>query len=250
MKDIVIIGSEGLIGRALLNRLADCKGSINIHGIDIHDHSNQKSHSNFFYHKLDAFRDDIIEKLGLTKISTKMSFVNLAARDYPVDNSGLTSRCTDPFMLSPTEFADSMSSTAGIAHNLMHSICKHNICKVDIILVGSIYAHVLPNPTLYSSDSSLYKPIAYSMAKIAQGPLLKQAARYLGPLGGRCNCLSFGGIENNQHAQFVRAYSDLSPQGQLVPMNDVVRMLKWMIFDAPESLNGSEIILDGGFTCI
>ena len=132
----------------------------------------------------------------------------------------------------------------------MHQISKLKFFQVDIILISSIYETQLPDSSLYSDlKNTIFKPIAYSSGKAAQAPLLKQAARILGPYGGRCNCLSFGGIKGNQNEKFIEKYSKKTPQGKMIEIDEVIKMILWLFNDSPKSINGENIMVDGGFSC-
>ena len=249
---VVIIGASGLVGRDLVQHI------LNIHSEHIHrlcalDISNSGivniDNPLLNFYSADIMDDDVIEACRLGR-DEHITIVNLVAHDYPVTPQGMSSSYSDPFSISPKDFAMSIGLTAGSAYSIFHSLVRHKLLSVHVVLVGSIYAHILPDPILYSTDSSIYKPIAYSAGKAAQLPILKQAARYFAAHGGRCNCLSFGGIQAKQDSAFVHRYSDLSPQSSLISVADVMKTFCWTIFESPQSLNGANIMVDGGITCI
>lgn len=253
MKTIVILGGNGMIGKSLIKYILKHPPSCEYRILSVdstYDHSIRSPAENIAYYSFDVLLDDFVDQLGLLKLGHQICILNLIAKDYPVTPQGLSSEYKSPFGLPLGTYIDSLAVTTGSAYNIFHLLDHHQLLSCSVILVGSIYAHVLPNPLLYSSSQSIYKPIAYPSGKAAQIPLLKQASRYLAQFGGRCNCISFGGIEADQAQSFKQAYSALSPQNSMVPINDALIVLKWLIFEAPQSLNGSEVMVDGGFTCI
>jgi len=175
-------------------------------------------------------------------------FINLIAKDYPVTSVGLSTGCPHPFSLTTDEYTTAVSVTSGTSYNLIRLIVEKNIAPVHLVLVGTIYNYMLPDPRFYSFDKSKYKPVAYGSAKHAQKALMQQAAVYLAQNQGRCNSIAFGGIDLDQSEEFKRAYSERCPQSQLVPVNQALDALKWLAFDSPPSLNGAEIVIDGGIS--
>ena len=200
--------------------------------------------------KCDAIQDEYLQDIvnKLSHDDFELDAINLIAQDYPVTSTGLSNSYTSPFAIEVHEYIKSLSITAASSYHLIKQVIDLKLLSSSIWLIGSIYDRVLPSPSLYSDDNSLYKPIAYSSGKYAQIPLRNQAAVYLAKYGGRCNSLSFGGIQLNQSSDFIDRYSAKSPSNGLVPVTDVLNMIKWALLESPKSLNGSDIILDGAFS--
>ena len=251
---LIILGSNGNLGRKLVDffpaflskyKYIFCldKDSANC------DEALAQSQSIKFL-TCDAISDNYIENI-LTQLPDKnfhFDVINLIAQDYPVTSSGLSGSHSSPFSISVNEYIDSISVTAASSYHLIKQIIDLELLSSSIWLIGSIYDRVLPSPSLYSDDNSLYKPIAYSSGKYAQIPLRNQAAVYLAPYGGRCNSLSFGGLKLDQSADFIERYSKKSPSNSLVPVSHALKMIKWALLDSPSSLNGSDILIDGAFS--
>ena len=175
-------------------------------------------------------------------------FINLIAKDYPVTTTGLPEASSHPFSVTTEEYSSAMSITAGSSYNLIRLIIENNISPVHVVLIGSIYNYMLPDPHFYSANKSKYKPVSYGSAKHAQKALMQQAAVYFAQNQGRCNSIAFGGIDLDQSEAFKAAYSKRSPQSRLVPINDALDALKWLAFHSPPSMNGAELVIDGGIS--
>jgi len=252
MYNLIILGGSGNIGIELLKRLQHKNLFEKIFVLDINIEPLEFLKSN---NKIEIIKSDIVNQNYLLNIISKeenieIKILNLVAKDYPVTKDGLNKEFSSPFSLSTKEYIDSIKITAGSTYNLLHQITKLKLYQVDIILISSIYEFNLPDSDLYSNNKfKIFKPIAYSSGKAAQSPLLKQAAKILGPKGGRCNCLSFGGIKSNQNQIFIEKYSKKTPQGKMIEMDDVIKMIIWLFIESPHSINGENIMVDGGFTC-
>ena len=250
---LLLLGSNGNLGSSLLDSCHDLfRKYDHIFCIDKDLNPSAQSFSSSSVHFIvcDAIKDDYLKQL-LFQLNTdqiQLDALNLIAQDYPVTTTGLSDIYTSPFSIDVSEYVQSLSVTAASSYHLIKQVIDLQLLSSSIWLVGSIYDRVLPSPSLYSSDSSLYKPIAYSSGKYAQIPLRNQASVYLAKYGGRCNSLSFGGIELNQSPEFVARYCTKAPSKSLVPMSDVLKMIKWALLESPKSLNGSDILIDGAFS--
>ncbi|QNJ20818.1 NAD(P)-binding domain-containing protein [Synechococcus sp. A18-25c] len=250
---LVVLGAGGFLGKKFVEVcLARLDKDLTIIAVDINISSlnslAELNTSNLKLVEADVVLSDYINDLPLD-LAGEITFINFVAKDFPVTSEGIVEKFPSPFSLLPNQFCMSLNITCGSSYNLLHLLDKHGLQASHVIMIGSIYTYTIPNPVLYSKTGDIYKPVAYSAGKSAQIPLVKQAARYLARFSGRCNCVSFGGIQSNQNSDFVSAYHKLSPQSKLVPVNDALKTLQWIVFDSPTSLNGADIMVDGGFTC-
>ena len=251
---LVVLGSSGNLGRALLSYLSE-RLSDTIYCLDSQTPQTFLDQSNIHYMKCDfltsGFPDEIIDKL--TNAKDKITFVNLIAKDYPVLNSLHASAFNgSPFDLPVSDIAESYSVTLGSSYKLIQEIQKLGDTPYHVILVGSIYGISLPKHHIYKDpdDNSpiLFKPVSYSLAKAAQILLLKEAVRCFGSINRRFNMISFGGIELNQDEGFKTRYKEITPNSELVKLPEVCDMFLFMIKDSPDSMNGSNVLVDGGWT--
>ncbi len=252
METLIVLGGSGNIGIRLLENIQknNIFNEIYVLDINIEPLFFLKNNNKFKIIKSDIIFENYLESIISKNKNNKFKIINLVAKDYPVTDFGLSKEFNSPFSLSTRDYISSLQITVGSTYNLLHQINKIKSFQVDIILISSIYENQLPDSSLYSdSENKIFKPIAYSSGKAAQAPLLKQAARILGPYGGRCNCLSFGGIKGDQNKNFIEKYSEKTPQGKMIEMDDVIKMILWLFNDSPKSINGENIMVDGGFSC-
>jgi len=247
---LLILGSNGNIGKSLLHNVNELLQKYkHIYCIDLNNNEtlddSQSSRVSFI--TADAVNTEYFKHLPVTYDLHKLDALNLIAHDYPVTSLGLSDKYTSPFQLTTSQYIASLGITAGSSYNLIRQIQIYKFLDPSIWLIGSIYNNILPDPFLYSEDSSVYKPIAYSSGKYAQLPLRDQAARFFAPTGGRCNSLSFGGIKSSQDHEFIKKYSSLCPAGRLVDISEVTSTIIWALIHSPHSMNGADILVDGAF---
>ena len=114
--------------------------------------------------------------------------------------------------------------------------------------MGSIYSRYLANPENYSAKKEIFKPVAYSLSKSAQNMLFKEACRSLSNSLFRINMVTLGGVFLNQNKEFVLKYSSKVPLKKMVDLSDIENCLNWIIFESPNIVNGSEFLIDGGWS--
>ncbi len=120
----------------------------------------------------------------------------------------------------------------------------------SIVCVGSLYASTAPDPRLYGS---LTPPIAdkalhYVASKAAMEGVVRHTAVRLAPHGVRVNCLSPGGIANEQRADFDRQYSLRVPLGRMASVDEVAELAALLSSRASSYVVGQTIRADGGYS--
>lgn len=119
----------------------------------------------------------------------------------------------------------------------------------SIINLGSIYGVVGPDFSIYEG-TEMTSPAAYAAIKGAIINLTKYLASYYGKFGIRVNCVSPGGIFDNQPKSFVEKFSAKAPLGRMGNPEDIAPALVYLLSDEASYITGHNLIIDGGWTAI
>ena len=132
-------------------------------------------------------------------------------------------------------------------------LSRHAITKMkeggSIIMFASMYGIVSPKPNLYPEGINP-NPIEYGAGKAGLIQLTKYLASYWADKNIRVNCLSPGGIINNQDKNFVKKLNRLIPMNRMAKKNEYKEIIQFLCSDASSYMTGQNIVVDGGRTII
>jgi NAD(P)-dependent dehydrogenase (short-subunit alcohol dehydrogenase family) len=93
-------------------------------------------------------------------------------------------------------------------------------------------------------------PAAYSAIKGGLINLTRYMASYFGPNNVRVNCISPGGIFDNQPEIFVRNYESKVPLGRMGKPEEIAPSAVFLLSDESSYITGHNLVVDGGWTAI
>lgn len=143
------------------------------------------------------------------------------------------------------------------AQNIINHFVRKNI-KGNIVFLLSTYGLVSPNLGIYKGLSkkrniyggkfSLTSPASYTASKSALLGLTKYLACAYGKNGIRVNALSPGGVFDHQEKKFVKNYIEKVPMGRMAKWHEYNGAILFLVSNASSYMNGSNLIVDGGWT--
>ncbi len=118
----------------------------------------------------------------------------------------------------------------------------------NVINIASTYGLVGPDQRIYGK-SGQNSAAFYAATKSAILNLTRYLSAYWQGTGIRVNTFSPGGVENNQDTDFIKKYSLRTPMKRMAKKDEYVDSLIFLASDASSYMTGSNLIVDGGWTC-
>ena len=115
-----------------------------------------------------------------------------------------------------------------------------------IVNIGSIYGQVSSDERIYGASGRNNSEV-YSATKAGVIHMTKYMATHFGRYDIQTNCISPGGIFNNQSKEFIDNYCYKTPLNRMGCADDLQSTLLYLISDASTYTNGQNISVDGGF---
>lgn len=120
------------------------------------------------------------------------------------------------------------------------------------IFFGSTYGKVSPPKELYyrEGEQPFYKDPAYGASKAAVANLSKYLASFYGDSGVTFNTIIPGGVISNQTDEFIYNYSQIVPLRRMGKPNELNSAIDFLLDNRSGYVQGSEVVVDGGWTAV
>lgn len=249
---VVVIGGAGLLGRSFAYAIAAAGGKPVIADIDLCRAKNVAKDLNL---KLGR----AIVSASSIDITSKASIQNVIATATTANN-GIDAVVNCAYPKNPrygrqfqdVEFADFC------AHVNLHLGGFFLVAQQfaayfksrgagNIVNISSIYGVVAPRFEIYET-SEMTMPVEYAAVKSAIIHLNKYLTKYFQGSGIRFNCISPGGIYQDQPEEFVRRYKEFAHQKGLLSTDDLSGALLFLLSEYSRFITGQNIIVDDGWT--
>lgn len=237
----IITGGSGLLGKEMINHLTS-KGAIAIN-CDINVETDLSLHQI----KCDITKDSSIKQAVRMALKEFGKIDGLVNNAYPRSKEMSDSFEEIPMKIWRMGVDWQLNSYVSFLQNVLN-IMK-NQGSGSVVNIASIYGVV-------GNDFSIYKGThmkqsgAYSAIKGGLINLTRFLASYYGKFGIRVNCLSPGGIFDNQEALFVNAYEEKVPMKRMGKPDDIAPAVTFLLSDDAKYITGHNLIVDGGWTAI
>lgn len=160
---------------------------------------------------------------------------------------------------NPEDYAASYEITVVSAHRILKAALPSLRQAVagsegaSVINIGTMYALVSPDQRVYDGPNNVNPPF-YGAAKAALLQWTRYAACEFGPEGIRVNALSPGPFPTDSvqrsDPEFIQRLSNKVPCGRMGSPDDIKGPILFLASSASSYVNGANIVVDGGWTCL
>jgi len=244
-KVALITGGLGLIGREIAEGLNDFGATVCVADINEHQMTGFENLAAVNFQHLDITSDDSIRHALEAVIKQYKKIDILVNCAYP-RTGDWGARCED---VSFDSWKMNLNSHLG-----GYFLCCQKVAEQmkpqgggSIINFASIYGVVAPDFSIYEG-TSMTMPVAYSAIKGGIIALSRYMASYYAKDNIRVNCVSPGGVFDQQPGGFVEKYTAKTPLRRMGGPEDMVGAVLYLASDSSLYVTGHNLIVDGGLT--
>lgn len=250
-KVVVITGGAGLLGSSFAKKISENGGSSVIADINIEKaRLISKSINKIYPNKTLPIELDITSEESISHAIKKIDshfgpITSLINNAYPRNkNYG-----KDFFEVTYDDFCENISLNLGGNFLVTKKFIEYfySTGSGNIISISSIYGLVPPRFNIYKG-TKMTMPVEYAAIKSAMIHLNKYYTNYNKGRNIRFNCISPGGILDNQPKKFIDAYNRFASTKGMLDSDDIANATLFLLSDYSKYINGQNIIVDDGWT--
>ncbi len=231
-KIVIITGGKGQLGVAITSKFKEL-GAI-VYDLDI----------------VDGF--DLRSKQLVSK-KYKNIFSKHKKVDILINNAGVS--VFEDFMNRTEKDLDyvydvNLKGTLNSIHSFVENYNLSSQQSASIINIGSLYGVVSPDFRIYGNNDRKNSEI-YGATKAGIIQMTKYLAVYLADKNIRVNCVSPGGVfnqNNPQNKDFIKKYSERCPMKRMARDTEMVGGVAFLASEISSYVNGHNLIIDGGYS--
>ena len=119
--------------------------------------------------------------------------------------------------------------------------------KGNLVLISSIQGIQAPKFEHYK-NLNINSPIEYSAIKSGIISITKYLSKYYRNRNIRINCVSPGGIKDNQQRLFMKRYRQSCNSKGLLDGEDIAKSIIFLLSDKSKHISGQNLIIDDGWS--
>lgn len=240
-KVIIVTGGSGLLGKAIVNSVVAAGATC------INADINEGSEKSGQYIRCDITDPVSIKQTVTDVVATFGRIDGLVNNAYP--------RTKDWGNKFEAIDVDSWRKNVDMQLNSCFVFCQA-VCEQmkqqqsgSIVNIGSMHGVVAPDFGVYKG-TPMTSPGAYAAIKGGIIHFTKYLASYFGGYNIRVNCVSPGGIFDNQNPIFVENYLQRVPLKRMGNPADIAGPVTFLLSDEAAYITGHNLLVDGGWTII
>ncbi len=235
---IIITGINGLLGQSIAEYCISAGGSVT--GIDLTNNTSNK------YNFIQADVTNIAEistVISKFKSHPPQGWVNAAyprTEDWGKNESYSESSWEKNIHMQLTSSCQIIEKVGEIMKPVTYG---------SIVSLASIYGILGPQFDIYQ-ETNMTMPAPYAAIKGGLINFSKYMAAKLGQSKIRVNCISPGGIEDNQSQIFIDNYSKRTMLNRMGTPEDIAAPTAFLLSDQSTYITGQNLLVDGGWSAM
>ena len=244
-KIVLVTGGAGNYGQSIVEGLAEAGATVITASRNLE--RGESVAQNFRNNGLDVSALQVDQANHESVLNLKNEIVQKFGKlDVFVNNA--VARPMEGYNDSIEKFAKSMSVNAtgmmDILREMSDLIAKNG--GGSVINISSMMGMFGPDLSNYEGTDMGDMPPDYFFHRGGMINITKFMARMLADKNVRVNCVSPGGLFNNQPKQFLENYIKKVPVGRMANRDDMKGLMVLLASDASAYINGENILMDGG----
>jgi len=244
-KIIVVSGGAGNYGKCIVEGLGEADGTVIIASRNL-KHAEQVA-QNFRAQHLEVYalpvdQGDHDSVLGLKKAVLE----KFGKLDVFINNA--VSRPMKSYDASIADFSESMRVNATGSMDILREMAGLIVSNGggSIVNIGSMMGMFGPDLSNYEGTDMGTPPPDYFFHNAGLLNLTRYMAQVLAGKNVRVNCISPGGLFNNQPEAFLNNYCKKVPLKRMANRDDIKGLVVLLSSEAGAYINGENILMDGG----
>lgn len=244
-KIILVSGGAGNYGKCIVEGLAEAEGTVIIASRNL---ENAERVAQAFrakdldVHALPLDQGDHLSVLNLKK-AILQKFTKL---DVFINNA--VSRPMKDYQADLADFSESMRVNATGSMDILREMADLIVANGggSIVNIGSMMGMFGPDLSNYEGTAMGTPPPDYFFHNAGLLNLTRYMAQVLAGKNVRVNCISPGGLFNNQPEAFLNNYCKKVPLKRMANQDDIKGLAVLLSSQAGAYINGENILMDGG----
>ncbi len=248
-KNIIIAGAGGLIGRTLTVAALENGANVVAAGRSMKeaDFSDLDAQLRRRLHctTVDITKPESVEALFETKTGNDQPFDAIVNCAFPKSDS-YGAKFED---VTYDDFCNNLVMHQGGAFLVCQKAAAYFEAQGggNIINFSSIYGVMAPRFEIYEG-TQMTKEIEYALSKSSIIHLTRYLAKYLKGKNIRVNCISPGGVLNDEPSLFLERYNQHCSGKGMLDGDDLSGVFLFLLSDQSGRINGQNIVVDDGFS--
>ncbi|MGI1677494.1 MAG: SDR family oxidoreductase [Cellvibrionaceae bacterium] len=247
-KTILVLGAAGLLGSQVVKMLAE--NGANIIAADLCLKTLKKNLKDIGI-KISK-KNILLSELDVTNEQEMRMFFDddrLLAGAVNCSYPRNTKYGSHFFDVSQESFNENIGLQLGSTF-LFNQLCAYQFVKyrrpLSVVNISSIYGSISPDFHIYE-ETEMTMPIEYAAVKSAIIHLVKYISTYIQDSEFRVNCVSPGGLLDNQPPVFLERYRKKTRGKGMLSPDDIIGAIVFLLSDNSQYITGQNLIVDDGF---